>query len=129
MNAPESMDALAEAARTLGFELRRTPNAKPAGVDYDRAHEQTQFALCRGDGVAFDGTARECAAYLIGWRDLRHQALGALRAADAIVMPEMSGRTRCHVPDPSDPHRDRWCLAPIGHEGPHTTISRWQDKP
>jgi hypothetical protein len=127
--APLTMDALADVARALGFELRRAPLGKPIGIDYDRASEQTQFGLYRGDVIAFDGTSRECAAYLIGWRDLRAQALGALRAVDAQALPEMSGKTRCHAPDPSDPHRDSWCLSPIGHEGPHVTIHRWRGAP
>jgi len=128
MIAPASMDALADVARALGFDLRRSPLAKPVGVDYDRASEQTQFGLYRGDVIAFDGTSRECAAYLIGWRDLRAQALGALRAVDAQILPDMSGRTLCRAQDPNDPHRDRVCLATIGHEGPHTTLLRWRDK-
>jgi len=124
--APATMDALADVARAFGFELRRAPAAKPIGIDYDRACEQTQFALYRGDQIVFDGTSRECAAYLIAWRDLRAQTLAALRATDAQVLPEMSGKTRCLAHDPTDP--DCCCLAPIGHEGPHTTVHRWKDK-
>jgi hypothetical protein len=123
-----TMDALADVARALGFELRRAPLGKPIGIDYDRASEQTQFGLYRGDVIAFDGTSRECSAYLIGWRDLRAQALGALRAVDAQALPEMFGVTRCHALDPTDPSLDRWCLSPIGHEGPHLTVRRWRDK-
>jgi len=122
------MDALADVAKALGFELRKAPLASPLGVDYDRASEQTQFALYRGDQIAFDGTSRECAAYLIAWRDLRSQILGSVRAVDAQVLPYMSAVTRCHALNPDDPGHDHWCLSPIGHEDAHLSVRRWRDR-
>jgi len=77
MIAPMTMDALADVARALGFELRRAAHAVPVGVDFDRAKEQTH------------------SAFLIGWRDLRSSVLGAVRAIETQDMPEMSGRSRC----------------------------------
>jgi hypothetical protein len=122
--APATMDALADVARALGFELRRAEHAIPVGVDFDRAQEQTQFALVRGGEIAFDGTARECSAFLIGWRDLRSSVLGAVRAIDTQVMPKMSGRTLCRAHD----GHYRQCLLRAGHEGPHLALHRWQDE-
>jgi hypothetical protein len=123
MIAPMTMDALADVARALGFEFRRAAHAVPVGVDFDRAREQTQFALLRGGQVEFDGTARECSAFLIGWRDLRSSMLGALRAIETQVMPEISGRTRCGVRDAEG----RSCLASPGHKDPHTALVRWRE--
>src|SRR5262249_18474422 len=120
--APESMDALADVARALGFDLRRAEHAVPVGIDYDRAQEQTQFVLLRGGEIEFDGTATGCAAFLIGWRDLRSRLLAELRAVDAQTMPEMSGRTPCRACD--DHYRQ--CLLRAGHEGPHCTLFRWR---
>lgn len=125
MIAPATMDALADVTRALGFELRRAEHAVPVGIDFDRAKEQTQFALLRGGEVVFDGTARECSAFLIGWRDLRSSVLGAVRAIDAQLMPEMSGRTRCGARDAEG----RSCLASAGHKDPHTSIVRWCEEP
>jgi hypothetical protein len=127
--APESMDALADVARALGFELRRAEHSVPVGVDYDRAKEQSQFALLRGGQVAFDGTARECSAFLVGWRDLRSEMLSALRAENTSAMPDMHSVTLCHVVDPCGLDWCIGCIAPAGHAGPHVRIQRWQDKP
>lgn len=124
MIAPATMDALADVAKALGFELRRAEHAIPVGIDYDRAKEQTQFALLRGGQVEFDGTARECSAFLIGWRDLRSSMLGELRAIDTQVMPEMSARTPCSAHDAEG----RRCLGRAGHDGAHSTFSRWRDE-
>jgi len=124
MIAPATMDALADVARALGFELRRAEHAKPLGIDYDRAQEQTQFALLRGGEVEFDGTARECSAFLIGWRDLRSSVLGAVRAIETKVMPEMSGRTKCQALDA----KGNCCLLRPGHDGQkHATVVYWED--
>ena len=123
MIAPQTMDALADVAKALGFELRRATHAVPMGVDFDRSQEQTQFALLRDGEIAFDGTARECSAFLIGWRDLRTQVLGAARAIDAQLLPEMSGWTPCQAVDTSG----RRCLARAGHaEFQHVTLNRWE---
>ena len=123
MIAPASMDALAEIARALGFELRRSEHAVPVGIDYDRAKEQMQFALVNcNDQVAFDGTSRECAAFLIGWRDLRARLLGELHAVDAKTLPEMHPWTRCGARDAEG----RACSARAGHkELFHITFHRW----
>lgn len=124
MIAPKSMDALAEVARTLGFDLRRSEHAVPAGVDFDRAKEQTQFALFCGDLPAFDGTARECSAFLIGWRTLRSRLLGELRATDEPPWPGVSARTMCEV---RDKHGNR-CLLHAGHDGlKHARLAHWED--
>lgn len=126
MIAPATMDALADVARALGFELRRAKHAVPGGVDFDRAQQETQFALLRGGEIAFDGTARECSAYLVGWRDLRSSMLGALCAVDAQVMPEMSAITRCQVRDKDG----RRCLQRPGHDGQkHASIVYWEENP
>lgn len=126
MIAPASMDALAEVARALGFELRRSELAVPVGIDYDRAKEQMQFALVdRNDQVTFDGTSRECAAFLIGWRDLRSRLLGELHAVDAKTLPEMHPWTRCGERDAEG----RPCAARAGHTDPfHLTFHRWERK-
>jgi len=119
------MDALAEVARALGFELRRSEHAVPLGIDFDRAKEQTQFALVSsgsGGQIAFDGTARECAAFLIGWRDLRRRMLNELRAIDAQPMPEMSACTACTARD----REGRSCRGRAGHAGPHVTPVLWE---
>lgn len=125
MIAPATMDALADVARALGFEFRRAEHAVPVGVDFDRAKEQTQFALLRGGQIEFDGTARECSAFLIGWRDLRSRMLADLRAVDAQPMPEMSARMPCRAYD----GQYRQCLLRAGHEGPHSTLVRWETAP
>lgn len=126
MIAPATMDALADVAVALGFELRRATHAAPMGVDFDRSQEQTQFALVRDGEVAFDGTARECSAFLIGWRDLRTQVLGAARAIDAKLLPEMSGRTTCQARDAAG----RRCLLRAGHDGQkHAALAHWEDRP
>ena len=125
MIAPATMDALADVARALGFELRRAEHAVPLGVDFDRAKEQSQFALVRSDSggqIAFDGTARECAAFLIGWRDLRRRLLNELRALDAQVIPEMSACTECTARD----REGRSCRGRAGHAGPHVTPVLWE---
>jgi hypothetical protein len=119
-----TMDALADVARALGFELRRAVQAVPVGIDFDRAKEQTQFALLRGGEVAFDGTARECSAFLIGWRDLRSSVLGAVQALETKVMPEMGARTMCPARD-KDGQR---CLLRVGHDGQkHATLVHWEN--
>ncbi|HSX22869.1 MAG TPA: hypothetical protein VLE97_08870 [Gaiellaceae bacterium] len=123
MIAPATMDALADVVRALGFELRRSAHAVPVGVDFDRAKEQTQFALLRGDEVEFDGTARECSAFLIGWRDLRLRLLAELRAVDAHGVADMCGRTYCRAVDAEG----RSCLRPAGHTDLHTALSRWEN--
>jgi hypothetical protein len=125
MIAPESMDALADVARALGFELRRAEHAVPVGIDYDRAKEQTQFALLLEGEIAFDGTARECSAFLIGWRDLRSSMLGAMHAVDVQVMPTMNGWTPCGKQD-GEGHR---CLRRAGHSDVvHSALVRWEGK-
>jgi hypothetical protein len=124
MIAPMTMDALADVALALGFELRRAEQAVPVGIDYDRAKEQTQFALLRGGEVAFDGTSRECAAFLIGWRDLRSSVLGAVRALETKVMPEMHASTMCQVRD----KEGRRCLLRVGHDQlKHAVLMYWED--
>lgn len=115
MIAPMTMDALAEVARALGFDLRRAAHAVPIGVDFDRAKEQTQFALLRGSEVAFDGTSRECAAFLIGWRDLRSTVLGAVRAMETKILPEMHAATRCQARDKTG----QPCLLRVDLDGRH----------
>jgi hypothetical protein len=123
--APMSMDALADVAQALGFELRRAEHAVPIGIDFDRAREQTQFALLHGGEVAFDGTARECSAFLIGWRDLRSSVLGAVRAIETKVMPTyISGSTKCQALDKAGQR----CLLRVGHDGQkHATLVHWED--
>ena len=125
MIAPMTMDALADVARALGFELRRAVQAVPVGIDFDRAKEQTQFALLRGGEVAFDGTARECSAFLIGWRDLRTTVLGAVRALETTqIMPEMRASTMCPACDKAGQR----CLLRVGHDGrKHATLVYWED--
>ena len=129
MIAPMTMDALADVARALGFELRRAAQAVPVGIDFDRAKEQTQFALLRGEEVAFDGTARECTAFLIGWRDLRTTVLGAVRALETTqIMPEMHSSTRCHALDKNGQR----CLLCVGHEHDgrkHAALVYWEELP
>lgn len=126
MIAPATMDALADVARALGFELRRAEHAVPVGVDFDRAKEQTQFALLCGGQIRFDGTARECSAFLIGWRDLRSRMLGELRAVDRVA-PDVSGASQCPAYDLPWGGNHR-CLLRAGHEGPHSTLERWEDR-
>jgi hypothetical protein len=118
------MDALADVADALGFELRRAPLAVPVGIDFDRAQEQTQFVLMRGGEVAFDGTARECSAFLIGWRDLRSNVLGAVRALETTqIMPEMGASTMCQARDKAGQR----CLLRVGHDGQkHATLVHWE---
>jgi hypothetical protein len=122
-----TVEALADVAKALGWKLIvRTGIALPIGIDADDAALKVQYALVRDGEIEFDGTARECSAFLIGWRDLRSKVLGGVRAMDAQVMPEMSGRTRCRAPDPSDPTGERCCLAAAGHEdSPHTALVCW----
>ncbi len=124
MIAPMTMDALAEVAVALGFELRRAPLAVPGGIDFDLAKEQTQFALVRGGEVAFDGTSRECAAFLIGWRDLRSTVLGAVRALETTkIAPDMSSSTKCQAID----EKGERCLLRVGHDGQkHARLVYWE---
>jgi len=119
------MDALADVAHALGFEFRRAAQAVPIGIDFDRAQEQTQFALLRGAEVAFDGTARECSAFLIGWRDLRSSVLGAVRALETTkLMPEMKASTMCQARDKAGQR----CLLRVGHDGQkHATLVHWRE--
>ena len=125
MIAPMSMDALADVARALGFEFRRAEHAVPVGVDFDRAKEQMQFALLRGGEVAFDGTARECSAFLIGWRDLRTSVLGAVYAHETKAVPEMHASTMC----PARDKEGQRCLRRVGHDGQkHATLVHWEDE-
>jgi len=122
--APATMDVLADVAHALGFELRRAPEAVPSGVDFDRSQEQTQFALVRGGEVAFDGTSRECAAFLIGWRDLRSSILGAVCALKTKIVPDMSASTKCQAVD----EKGERCLLRVGHDGlKHTRLIYWED--
>lgn len=124
MNAPATMDALADVARALGFELRRAPEATPGGIDFDRSKEQTQFALVRGGEVAFEGTSRECSAFLIGWHDLRSSVLGAVRALETKVLPDMSASTKCQAID----EKGERCLLRVGHDGhKHARLVYWED--
>jgi hypothetical protein len=124
MIAPMTVEVRTDVARALGFELAsRDSVAVPIGVDSYAAAVQSQYALLCGDEVAFDGTARECSAFLIGWRDLRTSVLGAVRAIDAQLMPEMSGRTKCGALDAEG----RSCLAGAGHKDlQHTALARWR---
>ncbi len=123
MIAPATMDALADVALALGFELRRAQLAVPGGIDFDRAQEQTQFTLVRGGEVAFDGTSRECAAFLIGWRDLRSSVLGAVRALETKIAPEMSASTKCQARD----EKGERCLLRVGHDGfKHARLVYWE---
>lgn len=72
MIAPMTIEALTDVAVALGFKLIvRVGLALPIGLDADRAALEVQYALLRGDEITFEGTARECSAFLIGWRDLR----------------------------------------------------------
>lgn len=125
MIAPMTIEALVDLARALGFDLVAR-GAVPVGIDADRATEQPQYALfrsrARAVGVEFDGTARECAAFLIGWRDLRARVLGELGATDAKIGPELTGAARCAEYDASG---DRRCLHRSGHEGSHATLVPW----
>lgn len=124
MNAPATMDALADVAKALGFELRRAAQAVPLGVDFDRAREQAQFALFHGDMIAFDGTSRECAAFLIGWRDLRSSVLGSVRAMKTKALPEMHASTKCQARDKAG----QKCLLRVGHDGlKHAALRYWED--
>lgn len=123
MIAPMTMDALAEVAVGLGFELRRAPLAVPGGIDFDHAKEQTHFALVREGDVAFDGTARECSAFLIGWRDLRSNVLGAVRALETKITPAMSASTKCNAID----EKGERCLLRVGHDGQkHARLVYWE---
>lgn len=124
MIAPATMDALADIARALGFELRRAPEAVPIGVDFDRARDQTQFALVRGGEVAFDGTSRECSAFLIGWRDLRASVLGSVRALETSqIAPEVKASTMCQARDKNGQR----CLLRVGHGRKHAALMYWED--
>jgi hypothetical protein len=122
--APATMDALADVACALGFELRRAPEAVPIGVDFDRAQEQMQFALVRGGEVAFDGTSRECAAFLVGWRDLRSSVLGSVRALETTqIAPEVKAGTMCQARDKNGQR----CLLRVGHDGrKHAALMYWE---
>ena len=125
MIAPMTVEGVADVARPLGFTLvSRDGLAFPEGVDAARAAEQKQYALTRVSQVLFDGTVRECAAFLIGWRDIRSSMLGALHVVDAQVTRDMAGRTPCRAPYDSD----RTCILDVGHEGPHAVAVRWHGK-
>lgn len=127
MIAPMTAEGVANVARALGFTLvGRDGIAFPEGVDAAHAAEQKQYALLRGDLVEFDGTARECAAFLIGWRDLRTRVLGELHAYETKVTPTMNASSRCQVRD----QRGERCLLRPGaeHDGKkHATIVYWED--
>ncbi len=136
MIAPMTIEVITDTARSLGFTLvSRDGRAFPEGIDAARAAEQKQYALLCGDPagyheVKFDGTARECSAFLIGWRDLRSSVLGAVRVRDESKViqpetPEMRGSSRCSMRD----KEGNRCLQPMGHDGwKHATIS-WWDSP
>jgi hypothetical protein len=77
MIAPSTLDALAEVANALGFTLHRHAFAVDIGIDGDYAQLATRHGRCRlgsdpnfhTNPVEFEGTPRECAAFLIGWRE------------------------------------------------------------
>jgi hypothetical protein len=127
--APMTAEAVGDVARALGFTIvSRDGVAFPEGVDAARAAEQRQYALLRGDPagyheVVFDGTARECSAFLIGWRDLRSSVLGAVRALDTRVAPEMNASTRCPMRD----KKGERCIQRVGHDGwKHASLVYWE---
>ncbi len=79
MIAPLTIEALADVARVLGFEMvPRDGVEAPIGIGYDTPAGQAEYGLLRAHEIEFDGTARECAAFLIGWRDLRSRVHGVI---------------------------------------------------
>ena len=111
-------EALADVAQALGFTLSASWSAVPIGIDYEAARAQPQYVLRHEGQVAFDGTPRECSAFLIAWRDLRARLLSDLRVIDTQIMPEMSGRSMCPAHDATG----RRCLSNTGHAGAHKAI-------
>lgn len=124
MIAPTTIEALSDVARALGFDLVELKCLVTAiGIDADSTMSLRWFRLVsRGGDPAFDGTARECAAFLIGWRDLRARVLGNLHAVDAKSTTELMGRAPCGAVD----QQGRSCIARVGHDGLHCTMLRWE---
>jgi hypothetical protein len=83
MIAPVDLDALEALANALGFTMQRRAWFVDVGIDAGRAELASGGMKCRlgsdldrhPEAYEFEGTPRECAAYLIGWRDA-HRACG-----------------------------------------------------
>jgi len=126
-----TIESLADVARAIGFELvNRDGIAKPIGIDYEHATTQTQYALFReGDEVAFDGTARECTAFLIGWRerpyapwspspiDLRRLHDGAVALSASNTMPRTRVEAEVLLEQISNGIRAMQSLDDLGEDG------------
>lgn len=72
MTASMTIEALVDVARSLGFELVcRDGLTVPI-------EGGSQYSLLRAHEVEFDGTVRECSAFLMGWRDLQTRVCAAI---------------------------------------------------
>lgn len=72
-----TLDALEEIANVLGFVLYTRAYVRSIGLDAEFVPIATGHGMCRlgsdpkihATPIEFEGTPRECAAFLIGWRD------------------------------------------------------------
>jgi hypothetical protein len=70
--APATLDAVMAVADALGFTMFHHASKDigiDAGSNEGEVHQMRYRLNCRSTRLEFDGTARECAAFLIGWRD------------------------------------------------------------
>ena len=88
MIAPLTMDALCQMANALGFTIQKNISArKDIGIDEDRTPFASHHGRLRlGSDISqhaveleFEGTARECNAFLIGFRDAQHERMERTR--------------------------------------------------
>jgi hypothetical protein len=80
-----TISALSEIANAAGFVLHTRAIVQSVGIDADVVEFATTHFMCRLGSdpsrhltpVEFEGTPRECAAFLIGWADRAAQRVGA----------------------------------------------------
>ena len=118
MIAPATIEALRDVAMALGFDLVKRDYVRTIGIDEEddpigtRTWHAIEHPLI---GTVFEGTARECAAFLIGYRDCR--------AEYADVSTDLTA-SACEAVDTEG----RQCIQPAKHTNRHAAIVRWEDK-
>lgn len=117
MIAPATLEALRDVAIALGFQLVDRDFVKSIGIDEEHAPTPRMWYAIehRLVGILFEGTARECAAFLIGYRDCR--------AEYANVSTDFSV-PGCKALD----SEGRACIQPAKHEDQHAALVRWENR-
>jgi hypothetical protein len=112
--APGTIEALGDGARALGFQLIERDDVKSIGVDAEQiGTPRTWYAIEHPlVGTVFEGTSRECSAFLIGYRDCH--------AEYADVTTDVTASS-CAAVDAEG----RQCIQPAKHTNPHAALIRW----